>query len=407
MIIESIKMALVSIRSAKLRSFLTILGIIIGIASVVTIDSLGQGLKKQVASQIDSLGANVITVISGQVATTNSQGQRGFNPAAQFGSSTLTETDLAEITNLPNIKHAAPMMLISGLIMKGSATSAGALLVATTPELRHFTYQKMASGRFLDASDHNQKVAVLGSKVKADLFGKSNAIGESVSIRGASFTVIGVVAADTNSDTPFGGGFEQLAYLPLETARELTGGNLQILRILAAANSAESLDQAVTDIKNALLGNHGGQEDFSVLTQEDLVGTVGTILSALTTAIKAIAAIALLVAGIGIMNIMLVSVTERTREIGIRKAIGANSKVVLLQFLIEAMTLSLLGGILGILLSIGVGRIAKRVVNLDPVITPQIVITACIVAVGVGLIFGMMPAVKAARKRPIEALRYE
>lgn len=406
---NNLKMALISITNAKMRSFLTMLGIIIGISSVVSINALGEGLKQDVAGQINGLGTNVITVTSGQSIQTSGDGKNTrVNPAAGIGTSTLTESDLDRLARVEHVSQVAPLDLISGLATRGDKRSDGSFILATTPNYQTIRELKLGGGRFFEESDSQEFSVVLGSEAKQNLFGGEAAIGQEISIRGRGFKVIGVLAAtETGASSLTGGGFDSAIYLPVGSAKQLTGGQLQIFRILTKVDDSRNIKETVRLMKEVLKDNHGGQEDFSVLTQEDLVNATGGILDILTLAISLIASIGLLVAGVGIMNIMLVSVTERTREIGLRKALGARSTTVLMQFLIEAVTLSLLGGLLGVAAGVGQGAIVQRVAKVTVAYTPQAILQAAGIAVVIGLIFGMAPAIKAARKRPIDALRYE
>ncbi len=409
MIWESIKMAVGSIRSAKMRSFLTMLGIIIGISSVVAINSVGAGLKQQVAGQVNQLGANLVFVVPGQIIS-GGPGKERLNPGASVGTSTLTQQDVTTVKHTPTVNNVTYFSLISGIVSQGSTQDGGALLLATTPTyLDVLQSQKIDKGRFIQSSDGSDYVAVLGGTARDTLFGKNTEVaGKTVMIRGAQFKVVGVMQTSGSGATSIGGpSLDDAVYMPVDAAKKLTGTEPSITRIGVQIDNQNDINPAVDKIKAELKANHGGQEDFSVLTQKDLLSTVDTILNALTKAISAIAAIALVVGGIGIMNIMLVAVTERTREIGIRKAIGATRTMILLQFLVEAAVLSLLGGGLGMLAAVGLGRAAGRAIKITPVFTSQIIITAVGIAVGIGIIFGLAPAIKASRKSPMEALRYE
>ncbi len=408
MIWENLKMALISLRSSKMRSFLTMLGIIIGIASVVSIGAIGEGVKKSVADTVSGLGSNVLSITSGRTITTDKNGKKNVNPGAGVGTSTLTQADLDSLGKIEGVKYVAPLELISAAVTKDGTPADSALVVATTPAYNQISAQKLAGGRFLETEDVGKNVTVLANSIKVALFGDQDAVGQTVQIRGTAFTVIGVLKAP-EAGAALGGGSPEdtLVLLSVESAKAITGGNVQIYRILAQATEAKAVDATVARINDTLKNNHGGQEDFSVLTQDDILSTFNTILNLLTTFIAAIASIALLVGGIGIMNIMLVSVTERTREIGIRKALGATRSMVLTQFMIEAIVISLFGGLLGLLAAYGQATAAGVLAKITPVFTLGSVLTAFGVSVLIGIIFGLAPAIKAARKRPIEALRYE
>jgi putative ABC transport system permease protein len=418
MLWENFKMALVSLRNAKLRSFLTMLGIIIGVAAVVSILAIGAGVKKAIQDQITGVvNANAIAVASGKV------GLKGGNSsgASAFGASTLTQKDMDAIAKLPHVTAVAPISLISGVAMHDDATADGALLLATTPDFAKTQSLKFTDGRFLNAGDNNKDVVVLGGQAKESLFGKGSdhrAVGKTIAIRGTQFKVVGALTPTDSGASSLTGGssFDNAIYLPFSTAKAVSGGTAQIVRILAQIDTSNHVNEAADKMRDALRGSHGitpdskekdKHDDFTVLTQKDILSTVDAILGLLTTFIVAIASISLLVGGIGIMNIMLVSVTERTREIGLRKAVGASSATVLSQFLIEAIVLSVIGGALGILAAMGQATVAGRLAKITPVFTPEAILLAVGVSAGVGIVFGMAPAVKAARKRPIQALKSE
>jgi len=404
---ENLKMALMSLRNAKLRSFLTMLGIIIGVAAVVSILAIGAGVKKAVQDQITGvINANAIAVASGKI---NLKGGGGGSAASTLGASTLTLSDVTKLSHLSHVLAVAPMGFISGSIANGAIVSNAELLLATTPSFAKTQSLKFASGRFLTDADNGKNVVVLGGAAKDDLFGTNEALGHAVTIRGTKFTIVGILQQSDAAASSFSAGpsLENAAYVPFDTATKVTGGAPPMARILVQVDDTSNVNPVAATMKSTMQKNHGGQEDFTVLTQKDILSTVDTILGLLTTFIVAIASISLLVGGIGIMNIMLVSVTERTREIGLRKAIGASSSTVLSQFLIEAVVLSLVGGALGIAAAIALATGAGKLANITPVFTPNSILLAVGVSAAVGIVFGIAPAIKAARKRPIQALKAE
>ncbi len=413
MIWQNIKMALISIKSAKMRSFLTMLGIIIGVFAVLLMIGIGDGVKSQVSSQVSSLGANLLVVYSGKIGSDSSakNGQQqkssggGFNIASTIGSSTLTQNDVTSIEATPHIIHTAPYNIISSVVTYGQLSTSSPFIVGTTSNYDDITQIKYSAGGFFTPQDNDARnnVVVLGEGTKHNLFGETDAIGKQITIRGQKFSVLGVTKK-SDGGASFGASADDMIYMPINTANKITGLN-QVFRIITQVDSPENISNAQEAINKTLKSNHGGQEDFSVLTQEDLLSTFNTILDLLTTFIVAIASISLLVGGIGIMNIMLVTVSERTREIGIRKAIGATSSNILGQFLIEAMILSINGGLCGLALSYLAGLLVGKYAGITPVFSLKALVLAVGVSLFVGVIFGVAPAIKAARKHPIQALK--
>ena len=404
---ENVRMAFISLKSAKLRSFLTMLGIIIGVGAVVSIIAIGEGVKDSVKNEVSGLGSNILAITSGQLKSTKN-GKTTFNVGGSVGSSTLTVADIDTIRHTAHVASASYVSLVSGIVAAGGNTAPDAITAATTPEYAKIvTSLKLAAGRFIRAEDDAHDVIVLSSDVRDELFGATvDPIGKTVTLRNTAFTVIGLVAKQVGG-LSVGAGSDTISYIPIGAVKPLTNSDPQIMRAIAQVDKSDNVKPTVTAITAAVKKNHGGQEDFSVLTQDDMLSTNDTILNLLTTFIVAIASISLLVGGIGIMNIMLVSVSERTREIGLRKAIGAGNPTVLGQFLIEAIVISVIGGALGIgfafLLAWGIGKAA----GITPVFTIQSIVIAVGVSAAVGVVFGMAPAIQAARKRPIEALKSE
>lgn len=406
MIFKNLGMALTSLRYAKMRSFLTMLGIIIGVSSVVTVLAIGGGVKKEVSNQVSGFGANLIQINPGKSVTTDEEGNStGFNFAASLGASTLTEADVARVKQIPGVTAAAPIMIISGVPTAGNQKADNAIVMATQPESLTILNRTVGTGRFLQAGDTN--VIAIGDAMAKQLFPNTTAVGKSVVIRGTTFTVVGVMAPEKDTGLSFGPSFGDAIYMPFETGKAINGGVANIMEIDVTAATPEAVGGVVSAIRQDLKTLHGGQEDFTVLTAEDQLKIFDSILNILTSFVAAIAAISLFVGGIGIMNIMLVSVTERTREIGVRKAIGASNRQILGQFLIEAVVLSLLGGLLGVVASYGLSLIIKATADITPVFSIDAFVVAVSVSTLVGVVFGMAPAIKAARKNPIEALRYE
>lgn len=413
MIWQNIKNALISIKSAKLRSFLTMLGVIIGVFAVIVMVGIGDGVKAEVGGQISSLGANTLTVTSGQIGSNGSTARNGQQQRSSgatsftggFGASTLTEEDVKTIENTANVVKVATFGIISAAVSRGPLTSNTAFVVSTDPNYFSIRDIKLDAGRLLTEEDNSNKsyVAVIGADTKQNLFGDEEAIGKKITMRGKEYEVVGVTKK-VDTGISFGASSDDIVYIPTETGTVLVGKN-EIFRILVQVNESSNISSVQKELQESIKKNHDGAEDFSVLTQEDLLSTFNSILDILTTFVVAIAAISLIVGGIGIMNIMLVTVTERTREIGIRKAMGATFGNIMGQFMTEAIIISLMGGLLGLGFSYIAGFAIQKFAGITPVFSVKALVAALGISLFIGIVFGTAPAIKAARKRPIQALK--
>jgi len=401
----NVKSAITALRQSKWRSLLTMMGIIIGVSSVVTVVSLGEGLKHQIVGQINHLDSRVITVRSGKLvsgSTGNSLNLLGF-----FSASTLTDKDVAAIAKLPSVQNVAPVDFVTNSAKAGGKQLDNLYVIGTSPQLPTLLNQSVDYGEFFSGDQDQQNFAVIGANVATGLFGELNPVGHTITISGTDFVVGGVLA-------PSSGGllsiaetdFNSAVFIPVSVASGLTNGHSNLMQILVSSRAADP-SGAVSDIQRALNTTHNGTGDFTVLKQDQLFGLTSSVLNIFTAFISGIAAVSLLVGGIGIMDIMLVSISERTREIGVRKAIGATNRQVLNQFLVEGLALTLVGGMIGIIISLLVNLGLRADTNLQPVITVPIMVLAVGVCVLVGLIFSVIPAIKAAHKNPIDALRGE
>lgn len=401
--LDNIRNALLSIWTNKVRSVLTVLGVVIGVTSVTTLVSLGEGLKQDVAGMIQGFGTNVIAVTGGKIDTNASQ--QTANPANFISGDILTEEDVEDIRQLESIETVAPISLVPGAMKYNDKTVTPVLYGSTANFLEAFEVLKVDQGEMF-ASGTSDNVVVLGKQTREDMFGDINPIGKTVTIGQEEFKVVGTLTQEKSSSL-FGSEFDSIAIVPFDVAKRLNKDQAKIMRIVAKANDTAEVDAVKQQITNTLRENHNGEEDFSVLTQDDMLELFNTFLNLATTMVSAIAAISLIVGGIGIMNIMLVTVTERTREIGLRKAVGATKTAILIQFLTEAIVVTLLGALIGLGISVFASVAIAAQTDLTPQLTPQVVGLAVGISIMIGIIFGLWPALRAANKDPIEALRYE
>lgn len=405
---ESIRSSFKSLFHNKLRSFLTMLGIIIGIFSVIMLTSIGEGIKEQVTSQVESLGANLLYVFPGKVEFGHKKGESKLGVQGEYGPSrsTLTYDDVLALKGKPGI--FAVSCIYNGVDrlddLKIYTTTTG-----VDEDHNETSGLDLRYGRFISKTERVKKarVAVIGDQANKELFKGKNSIGKTFKLNGRDYQVVGVLQYKKPENMgPRGEDLNVRIYLPVT---EMIDREEQknISQITIKATSAKMVGTAEKTVKDAM-GKRHRDIDFTVIKQQDMLNTINNILSILTAGLGGIAAISLLVGGIGIMNIMLVSVTERTREIGVRKAIGANRRDILLQFLIEAVFLSVIGGLLGLAAGIGGARLLPSAFpTIQTAISFTAVIIALLFALLVGVFFGVYPAALAARLDPIEALRSE
>ena len=396
--------AIRSILKNRMRSLLTMLGIVIGVGSVITMISLGEGAQHSVESKIASLGTNLLIVIPGTF--------RGAGVSHGAGSlETLTMKDVDAIrTKAENVQYVSPVINSRNQVIAGR-NNWYTTVTGVDPEYLIIRDWKMASGSFITTQDvkSRKKVAVLGATVAENLFPDQDPLGERIRIRNVPFTVIGVM--QDKGQNAMGHDADDVIFAPSATVMYRLSDGQSVQSIMVSASTTELMDQAQSEIQSILRTRHrlalDADDDFTIRSQTEINETASEVTKTFTIFLAAIASVSLLVGGIGIMNIMLVSVTERTREIGIRLAVGARGADVLVQFLIESVVLCLLGGFIGILTGLGSGYVLSKFINMTIRLNPSIMIFSFLFSGAVGVFFGFYPARKAARMDPIEALRYE
>jgi putative ABC transport system permease protein len=408
-ILLTISLALKSLLANKMRAFLTILGIIIGVAGIIMIVSVGNGAESLIVNQIKSVGANLIGILPGGR-------EEGEPPAAAFGIviTTLKSEDIKELKNIPHVTAVAGYAKsVTQVLYRNKKVES--TVTGTFSEYPDVEESKVENGRFFNQIDENSvaKVAVLGYKIKQDLFGDSNPVGENIKIQNETFKVIGVMeergaSGFSNNDT--------LVFIPIKTMQKIILGTNHISMGRVKVDDAKNMDEAVYNVTRILRTRHNidnpKDDDFTVASQEQGLAILTSVTGSIKIMLTAIAGIALIVGGIGIMNVMFIAVTERTREIGLRKAIGAKRKDILKQFLVEAVSITALGGIIGILIGTGLSALIAFVIQYlgykwDLIVTTDSIIIAAGVIIGIGIVFGYSPAKKASLLSPIDALRYE
>ncbi len=403
-LVATIKMAVRALRRNTLRTLLTMLGIIIGVGAVIAMVSIGNGAKAQVEAQIASLGRNVVLILSGNVT------RGGFSMG--FGSAgTLSQEDYDALRrDIAGVAGVSPEVRAFAQIAAGSQNINSQVLGvgADYIDIRSWTIASGANFTETDVRNAN-KVALIGKTTSTTLFGDADPVGQIIRIKSAPFIVVGALAP--KGMAMFGNDQDDIILVPYTSAMKRLTGGTTFRSFSLQAMSPDLLSDVQTNIIDLLRQRHrigpGRDDDFLVRTQQEISDTATATSRVMTVLLGSIAGVSLLVGGIGIMNIMLVSVTERTREIGLRLAVGARGNDILLQFLIEAITLSLVGGITGILLGVGSSRLLSANFGWVTLISPESIVTAFVVSAVIGVFFGFYPARKAARLDPIDALRYE
>ncbi|MCB6804715.1 ABC transporter permease [Veillonella parvula] len=400
---ESFLMAWASLIANKMRSLLTMLGIIIGVAAVIALVSIGNGVKQDIENSISSLGSNLLVVLPGAPRTPGARSSQGSMKSLKI-------SDYEAIAKLEGVKAASPMTNGSYVVIYQNKnwTTSVAGVNSNFQDVNNWT---MTSGRFF--SDKNvqnrERVAVVGQTVVKNLFTDEDPVGKEIRVKNIPFRVIGVLKSKGNGT--MGNDQDDTVLIPYTTSMERVEGIDYLRRVYVVAKDDEGIDRLQADIENLLRVRHNikdtNLDDFNIQNMKSIMETVAQTTGTFTLFLGAVAAISLVVGGIGIMNIMLVSVTERTREIGVRKALGATYSVIVTQFLIEAVVISLMGGFIGIAFGIGASKVIGMVSGMSTVVSVPTIIMSFAFSMAIGLIFGIYPARKAAKLNPIDALHYE
>ncbi len=386
----------------KVRSALTVLGIVIGISSVIAMISIGNGAKAQIQASIEGLGSNLLTILPGVV-----QPGRGIVSSGRGGAQTLKHADVEVIELIDGVALVSPENSRRFQVSASTGNNTNTTITGAVPTYETVHNLSVADGSFItEANDRSiGRQAVLGATVAKDLFPDDTALGKTVRINRVLFTVTGVLTLKG------GAGFsgpDDMIFVPLSTMEKILSGVDSFSMIAVSVADKDRTKEVQAALTEALLAKHRVEEaDFSVISQEDILGTLSAVVTTFTLFLASIAGISLVVGGIGIMNMMLTTVTERTREIGLRKAIGATASDISTQFLVEAVVLTLIGGIVGVALGGGLAYIVRILGVLETSVSLSSVLLSCGVSAGIGIVFGWYPARKAAAMNPIEALRYE
>lgn len=399
----NIENALESLRANRLQTFLTMLGVMIGISSVVIIFSLSGGVSSMISNQIMSEGGALAVIRPKELTANNKNVITSLATSRAFTQSSIKDEDLGLVSKAKDVSAVAPLANFSAKL-KGDGEEKYANLLATSPNLDQTTSLKVREGQFI-AESANANTVVIGDQMAIDLFGTTQALGKEISMKGEKFIVIGVLAHQSSPINYSNVDFNNTAIIPYVTAKRIIGENLQIQQVNVRIKSVNKLSQVQKEIENGILKNHNGEQDFEVLTGKNISHPSDKFIELSTLILAIVASVSLVVGGIGIMNIMLVNVSERTREIGIRKALGANNRHILFQFLTESMIISLSGGFFGYLIGYAFSFGVSMFLPFSPIISWQIAVLVCGVSVIVGVIFGLYPAFRAARKDPIVSLR--
>ncbi len=403
MLAEHYRLAMNSVRSRRVRSMMTLIGIIIGVVSVITIFSMGEGVKRQVLGEAERLGGDVLTIKPGN-STISGSPISSLGGGVPAGGS-LSEQDIETIKKVDGVSQVVPLAAISGLASLDNRSFDKAIIVGTSPTMPQLANVKIEFGQFFGDDESTKQVVVIGPRVAEKIFDEPIPIGKSLKIRDQDFIVRGVLERSQAGLLGTEVDFNNTVLMPYETAKILSSDSKNIYEILVKTSDRNNVNQVSEKLNSDLKQTRGGQQDFAVIKPGDSLLVANSVVRLVTNLVGALAIISMLIGGVSIMNIMLVSVTERTHEIGIRKAVGATNKQIRTQFMMEAVVLSLWGAFLGLICAGLVNLVIRILTNFQPVITWQPVLASLVFSVTLGIIFGTAPAIKASLKDPIEALR--
>ena len=399
-----IENAIESLRANRMRTFLTMLGVVIGISSIVVIFALSGGANSIIQDQIKSGSETIAVVRPKDISSSNKNIINSVATSQNFLQSSLREDDFRNISKIKNIIATAPLASFNSKI-KGDDKEITTNILASTPNLDQITGIKVAKGEFITNSS-NARTAVIGYQTAVSLFGSPHALGKYISIKGENFLIIGILEKQSSIVNFSNIDFDNTIILNYDEVKNIMGSSPQIQQINIKFNTINNSDIVQHNIEEVMRNSHKGEIDYEILIGKNITHSSSDLISMGSAILALVASISLIVGGIGIMNIMLVNVSERTREIGIRKALGANNNQILLQFLIESLIISSVGGFFGYLLGYSFSFTISIFLPVLPVISWQIMVLAAGLSIIIGIIFGMYPAIRAARKDPIESLRY-
>lgn len=400
------KLTFNTIKNSKFRNFWTMLGVILGVTSVILVVGVGEGVRNQLITQNKKLGNDIIAVKPSSIHVDGSS----FDSFALFSglsvTGSLNNNDVIAVDSSSHVSSSAPLSAMTAKVAGAQKTYNQGLVIGTNQNLVSILNQNMHYGNFLDPGDGADQGVVLGFLAARELFSDDVPLGRTVYINNQQFFVRGILDQVTSTPLGSGGEFNKAVFISYSNALNLTNGTISTYEILAKPDKPSNLILATNSINKSLLNIHGGQQNFEVINSTSPTNNTYT-LDILTSMIMVLAVISLVVGGVGIMNVMLVAISERMHEIGIRKAVGATNKQIVIQFLNESIILSTLGGIIGIALAFLIDLLMRMFTNLRPMISWQIVVISLFISVSIGVIFGTIPAFKAASKQPIDALRID